>query len=115
MAVQYRFVADRVISWPVAVATAQDGGVVTKAEFNARFRMIGTAAHDALVDASKHDDAAPFGKTLMDAVWLGFDGVDGLSDDGPSARQALLSQPGVMVGLITSFYEAYNGKAHEKN
>ena len=114
MTVKFAFVPNRIVTWPVIVRQPQDGGTIVEASFSARLRMIDADEHDK-IRALLKDSPDTFSARLMAAVFDGFADVDGLEDDGPAARAALLSAPGVQAGIASAFYDAYLGRAREGN
>ena len=116
MSVSYKFVKNRIVRWPVAVAVPEDGGAIGRQSFTAEFKLIDRPAYNALIEEAKRTEGTDFIELLMADVWVGFDGVDGLAGFAPpDARRLLLDQPGVPNALFASFLEAFTGKAHEKN
>ncbi len=110
----FEFRANPEFSWPVKVQTPQPDGTFAEERFTAQWQVQNSAELNAYqVKHPKGAIAALFEKALK--------GWSDISVDGsPMAFTAenvdlLANTPHVAAALVASYWDAVNGKLHEKN
>lgn len=100
--------AKRIVTWPVDVPVAMDGGVIETQRFTAHFRLLPDSEVRELVDRDADN------KALLREVLVGVEGVAIEGRTHPSVdelREMLLDAQNVRYALIRAYFQALQGIA----